>query len=147
MRRFILRFLFFPILFFVIFSTVEARSGCCSHHGGVCGCGCCDGTSLSQTCAPYYPECSGGNSAPQQIYVYPTNTPYIPPPTATSLPTYTSAPTHTPIPTATLTLPPTRAAKKPTQKTVKKQKKKMISPTATPTQAPRKNLFQWLFGI
>jgi hypothetical protein len=35
----------------------EARSGCCSHHGGVCGCGCCDGSSLSATCAPYYPEC------------------------------------------------------------------------------------------
>jgi hypothetical protein len=32
----------------------EARSGCCSHHGGVCGCGgtnaaCCDGT-FSPTC-------------------------------------------------------------------------------------------------
>jgi len=38
----------------------EARSGCCSHHGGVCGCGCCDGSDLSATCAPYYPECSGG---------------------------------------------------------------------------------------
>ena len=35
-----------------------ARSGCCSHHGGVCGCGCCDGTGLSAKCAPYYPECS-----------------------------------------------------------------------------------------
>lgn len=39
-------------------NLVEARSGCCSRHGGVCGCGCCDGTSLSATCAPYYPECS-----------------------------------------------------------------------------------------
>lgn len=32
----------------------EARRGCCSHHGGVCGCGgdtlrCCDGTD-SPTC-------------------------------------------------------------------------------------------------
>lgn len=54
-----------------------ARSGCCSHHGGVCGCGCCDGTGLSATCAPYYPEC---NSAPS--YVAPV---YIPPvPTITS---------------------------------------------------------------
>lgn len=35
---------------------VEARSGCCSHHGGVRsdGCGCNDGSSLSATCAPYY---------------------------------------------------------------------------------------------
>lgn len=41
----------FPLL-------VDARSGCCSHHGGVCGCGCCDGSSLSATCAPYYPSCN-----------------------------------------------------------------------------------------
>lgn len=41
-------------------SFVSARSGCCSHHGGVCGCGCCDGSPLSSTCAPYYPECGGG---------------------------------------------------------------------------------------
>lgn len=43
---------------------VEARQGCCSHHGGVCpdicpsggiGYKCCDGTALSDTCAPYYP--------------------------------------------------------------------------------------------
>ena len=38
--------------------TTNARSGCCSHHGGVCGCHCCDGTSLSAKCAPYYPQCS-----------------------------------------------------------------------------------------
>jgi hypothetical protein len=44
-------------VFFANFTFVEARSGCCSHHGGVCGCGCCDGTSLSTTCAPYYPNC------------------------------------------------------------------------------------------
>lgn len=50
-------------LFLIIFNTniniTEARQGCCSHHGGVCGCECCDGSSLSATCAPYYPECSG----------------------------------------------------------------------------------------
>lgn len=35
---------------------VEAKSGCCSWHGGVKanGCGCNDGTSLSATCAPHY---------------------------------------------------------------------------------------------
>jgi hypothetical protein len=49
-------------LYLIVFPiSISARSGCCSHHGGVCGCGCCDGTSLSATCAPYYPEC---NSAP-----------------------------------------------------------------------------------
>ncbi len=35
----------------------EARRGCCSWHGGVCGCRCCDGTPLSAKCAPYYPHC------------------------------------------------------------------------------------------
>jgi hypothetical protein len=44
-------------------TTAEARQGCCSHHGGVCGCGCCDGSPLSATCAPYYPNCNGGGSA------------------------------------------------------------------------------------
>ncbi len=42
----------------------EARSGCCSWHGGVCGCGCCDGTPLSAKCAPYYPWC---NSQPSYV--------------------------------------------------------------------------------
>jgi hypothetical protein len=28
----------------------------------VCGCGCCDGTPLSATCAPYYPGCLGSGS-------------------------------------------------------------------------------------
>jgi len=35
----------------------------------VCGCQCCDGTPLSSTCAPYYPECGG---------YYPSYTPSIP---------------------------------------------------------------------
>jgi len=39
------------------FGNAEAWPGCCSHHGGVCGCHCCDGTSLSATCAPHYPQC------------------------------------------------------------------------------------------
>ena len=48
------------IIFIVATFSVSAfaRSGCCSHHGGVCGCSCCDGQSLSATCAPYYPSCS-----------------------------------------------------------------------------------------
>ena len=48
--------LFIAISFYA--SQAEARSGCCSWHGGVCGCRCCDGTSLSAKCAPYYPSCS-----------------------------------------------------------------------------------------
>jgi len=43
-------------------TAILARQGCCSHHDGVCGCECCDGTSLSATCAPYYPSCNSGSS-------------------------------------------------------------------------------------
>lgn len=88
--------------FFLLPKIVFARSGCCSHHGGVCGCGCCDGTSLSSTCAPYYPECS------QPKYVAPTITkapviftakPSTPKP---STPKPTIIPTQTPTPTLTI---------------------------------------------
>jgi hypothetical protein len=54
--------LFTSLLFLLFLMSVRfcyARSGCCSHHGGVCGCGCCDGTPLSNTCRPYYSECGG----------------------------------------------------------------------------------------
>lgn len=59
--------LIFLVVSFVFISEAEARSGCCSHHGGVCtyecpdgvniGYCCCDGTSLSAKCAPYYASC------------------------------------------------------------------------------------------
>lgn len=62
----------FLFCFFVI-NQADARSGCCSHHGGVCGCGCCDGSSLSATCAPYYPSC---NSAPKPVQSQKTVTSY-----------------------------------------------------------------------
>ncbi len=69
-------------------STSQARSGCCSHHGGVCGCGCCDGTSLSATCAPYYPNC--GSSAPA-----PTPTPrYVVPSTPKTVQTVPVSPNN-----------------------------------------------------
>jgi hypothetical protein len=79
-------------LFFARYSVVSARSGCCSHHGGVCGCGCCDGTSLSATCAPYYPSCSS-NTSP--IYILPTVVPTRKP---TRIPTLvpTKVPTKSP---------------------------------------------------
>lgn len=41
----------------------QARQGCCSHHGGVGNCRCNDGTPLSATCKPYYPECNGGSAS------------------------------------------------------------------------------------
>lgn len=53
---------------------VSARSGCCSSHRGVCGCGCCDGSPLSATCAPYYPEC---NSRQNSINIPQNNLKYI----------------------------------------------------------------------
>lgn len=50
----------FPIIILLFFclSVASAQKGCCSHHDGVCGCNCCDGTSLSSTCQKYYPKCS-----------------------------------------------------------------------------------------
>ena len=57
---FLLIFIILPVF------SIEAKSGCCSHHGGVCGCQCCDGTSLSATCAPYYPQCSSPTVQPEE---------------------------------------------------------------------------------
>jgi hypothetical protein len=97
-----------PALLFPL--NVEARSGCCSHHGGVCGCNCCDGSGLSATCLPYYPNCSGGVPATQN-YVIVTNTPR-PTNTPTLIPTNTVTPTikpsqiPTPIPTSSLIVNP-----------------------------------------
>lgn len=84
------------VLVSVTTSSVFARSGCCSHHGGVCGCGCCDGSSLSSTCAPYYPECSEQTPTPTYAPVY------TPISTATPYPTYT--PLSTAVPTAPVTV-------------------------------------------
>lgn len=88
------RVFFSLILVFIIFlsfsSLVEARSGCCSYHDGVCGCRCCDGTPLSAKCAPYYPECNGNSPEPT---FNSTSTPYIPSPTNTPIPLPTSTPT------------------------------------------------------
>ncbi len=84
------------VLFVFSVNIAEARSGCCSHHGGVCGCGCCDGTSLSTTCAPYYPQCNGPISTPK-----PTPKPTsIPTPNPSPKPTSTSTPS--PLPTVSL---------------------------------------------
>jgi len=78
-------FLFFSLIFLP--KITEARSGCCSHHGGVCGCRCCDGSSLSATCAPYYPSCNS-----TKVVTQPTSTPK---PTATPTKKPTSTPTLT----------------------------------------------------
>ena len=89
----------FLFVFSLIFPTrLFARSGCCSHHGGVCGCGCCDGTSLSTTCAPYYPQCS------QSVYTpIATKVPviYTPRPTIKAVVTFAPTPTKIPVPSET----------------------------------------------
>jgi len=62
------------VIFLFLPSFAEARSGCCSWHGGVCGCGCCDGTSLSATCAPYYPSCYSAPTYKTPTYYPPIQT-------------------------------------------------------------------------
>lgn len=83
MKKLIFLLVLMFLTLFLLPKIVEARSGCCSHHGGVCGCGCCDGTSLSTTCAPYYPECS------RPAYTAPvaTKKPVVIVPTVTTSPT------------------------------------------------------------
>src|SRR6266702_4416002 len=89
------------VFFFISVTPSFARSGCCSHHGGVSGCGCADGTPLSSTCLPYYPECSGGGRTQQDSSqaVSQTQT-YIatPMPQATNTPIPIMTPTPTPQP-------------------------------------------------
>ena len=62
MRRLIFILIFGFLL--VQLPYADARRGCCSHHGGVCGCSCCDGTPLSAKCAPYYPDCTNNQQKP-----------------------------------------------------------------------------------
>lgn len=59
--------------------VAEARSGCCSWHGGVRGdgCGCNDGTPLSSTCAPYY-SCSQPDPEPVVTYKTDKETEVVP---------------------------------------------------------------------
>jgi len=120
--------------------SVQARSGCCSHHQGVCGCGCCDGTPLSLTCAPYYPECSGGKQeAPvqrEQIYYPPTIIPKL-------LPTNTPYPTSTPTPIFSLTTIPLATT---TLKISKKPVIKKVTQQNTIKKSIKKSFWQWLFN-
>ena len=45
----------------------SAASGCCSRHGGICDCACCDGTALSETCRSRMPACGGAAAAAAQV--------------------------------------------------------------------------------
>ena len=128
----ILVFLFIILL---LTGSVGARSGCCSHHGGVNGCQCGDGSPLSTTCLPYYPECNAGGGT---TYVDPTNTP-IPWPTRTPTPW----PTNTDTPTPTVVILPSKIPTKAmtlTKKTVKKRKALVKKSIPTPSPKP-----WWMF--
>ena len=46
-------------------TSADASRGCCSHHGGVCGCACCDGTPLSAVCAD--PNCNETKTEPAPV--------------------------------------------------------------------------------
>lgn len=65
MKKLLTTLIFLSVMFGA--GVVEARSGCCSHHGGVqsSGCGCNDGTSLSATCSPYY-SCTSYKSSSRE---------------------------------------------------------------------------------
>lgn len=131
---------FFSLL--ILAQPVLARSGCCSHHGGVMsnGCGCNDGTPLSSTCAPYY-SCSV-EIIPTQKIVYPTSTPY-PTRIPTLKPTLTPTPEPTATPTPTLTLTPSP--------TVSLTNKVTTSPTSSNLEEQKHEslwtkIINWLFG-
>jgi len=107
MKHFLILASFLIFLFTLTIQTADARSGCCSHHGGVCGCGCCDGNPLSAKCGPYYPECSSNAGTTSNTQAIQTTAPtvtrvqFIPRPTATITPTVTPKPTKHPVPKPT----------------------------------------------
>jgi len=119
MKRFLILASFLIFLFILTIHTADARSGCCSHHGGVCGCGCCDGSPLSAICAPYYPECNtNAGAATSNIQALETTAPTVTLPTVTRV-QYTPRPTATLTPTTTPTMTP-KPTKTPTPKPTKK---------------------------
>ncbi len=101
MRKIIGKLILFAFLIGSPVFFADARSGCCSHHGGVCGCECCDGSSLSSTCAPYYPSCNRPAYNPPAL-----ETPKITPKPTLS-PTPTSYPKSIPIVSNTSDIPDT----------------------------------------
>ncbi len=111
MSKILLSILVFLILLLVSTRLTLARSGCCSHHGGVRndGCGCNDGTPLSETCAPYY-TCTA-NTNPTNSTVIPRIDQTTTQPVYTSIPTAIPTPTNTPTPTTEPTSTPTPEVK------------------------------------
>lgn len=70
-------FLTLLILFLLISNKALALQGCCSHHGGVCGGSCCDGSALSAACGGgtiYIPNTTQSNTI---LPIFPTPTPPV----------------------------------------------------------------------
>lgn len=74
-------FILVSLFLFAAIGGTGARQGCCSWHGGVCsyqcpnggiGYYCCDGTSLSAKCAPYYTQCSDYTASAPTLIPTPT---------------------------------------------------------------------------
>jgi fibronectin type III domain protein len=57
----------FILLMCFCYASAHAQQGCCSRHGGVCNCACCDGTPLSDICRPFFPCGGGAPSAPSGL--------------------------------------------------------------------------------
>jgi micrococcal nuclease len=53
----------FAAIAFAAVDFADAASGCCAGHKGVCGCACCDGRPLSDTCRSRMPGCGGASAA------------------------------------------------------------------------------------
>lgn len=128
--------LFFSLILTSIFSvsllyippSIEARSGCCSHHGGVVGCGCGDGTPLSSTCAPYYPECSSDTrDVEKPSYVAPATVKPVPSPVLKK-PVVVTSPQSTP------TTKPSPTSKAVTS--AKASPSPLVNPTASASATP-----------
>lgn len=60
--------IFLLIIILVNLDLAYARRGCCSHHGGVCGNKCCDGTPLSAKCRGDSPEFVNRKTTYQERY-------------------------------------------------------------------------------
>jgi hypothetical protein len=139
-----IKYLFVFLLLSLIFPSqkVEAWPGCCSRHDGVCGCGCCDGSGLSSTCLPHYPECSGGGAVPTSKPIQiPTRIPtQRPAPTYKPIPTLKTIiiPTQRPIPTLkpTKTIRPTSTPKPTRIPSIKPSPTEIILPTEIPSVIP-----------
>ncbi len=62
------------VVLFCGIQAAQAYSGCCAKHGGVSGCRCADGTKLSVTCIPHYPQCGQMHSSSESSHSRPVST-------------------------------------------------------------------------